>query len=89
MGASIKDIVTLLIWQFSKPVVMANIIAWPIATYMMMKWLETFPYRISYLWLVPICLGVGLLSMVIAWTTVGGNAAQVARKNPIKALRYE
>jgi putative ABC transport system permease protein len=89
MGASIKDIVTLLIWQFSKPVVMANIIAWPIAAYMMMTWLESFPYRISYLWLVPICLAVGLLSMIIAWTTVGGSAAQVARKNPIKALRYE
>jgi len=89
MGASIKDIVGLLIWQFSKPVVVANLIAWPIAAYTMMTWLEAFPYRISYLWLIPICLGVALLSMVIAWTTVGGNAAKVARRNPIKALRYE
>jgi putative ABC transport system permease protein len=89
MGASVNDIVALLIWQFSKPVVISNLVAWPIAVYLMLSWLETFPYRISYLWLVPICLGVGLLSMIIAWSTVGGNAAKVARKNPIKALRYE
>lgn len=89
MGASVKDIVTLLIWQFSKPVAIANLIAWPIAAYFMLTWLESFPYRMSTLWLVPICLGVGLLSLVIAWSTVGGNAASVARKNPIKALRYE
>jgi putative ABC transport system permease protein len=89
MGASVKDIVGLLIWQFSKPVVVANLIAWPIAAYSMMNWLESFPYRISYVWLIPICLSVALLSMIIAWTTVGGNAAKVARKNPIKALRYE
>jgi putative ABC transport system permease protein len=55
----------------------------------MLTWLESFPYRIDAIWLVPICLGVGLLSLIIAWSTVGGNAAKVARKNPIKALRYE
>jgi putative ABC transport system permease protein len=89
MGANVKDIVSLLIWQFSKPVVLANLIAWPIAAYLMLTWLEAFPYRMDAIWLVPICLGVGLLSLIIAWSTVGGNAAKVARKNPIKALRYE
>jgi putative ABC transport system permease protein len=89
MGASVKDIVGLLIWQFSKPVVLANLIAWPIAAYLMLTWLEEFPYRIHAIWLVPICLGVGLLSMIIAWSTVGSNAAKVAKRNPIKALRYE
>ncbi|WP_085296800.1 ABC transporter permease [Cognaticolwellia mytili] len=89
MGASVRDIVSLLIWQFSKPVAIANILAWPIAAYAMLSWLESFPYRLSELWLIPICLGVGLLSLIIAWSTVGGNAAKVARKNPIKALRYE
>ncbi|WDE06170.1 ABC transporter permease [Thalassomonas viridans] len=89
MGASIADIVRLLIWQFSKPVLLANLIAWPLATYAMLNWLEAFPYRISSWWLLPICLAVGLLSLVIAWSTVGGNAAKVARKNPINSLRYE
>ncbi len=89
MGASVKDIVKLLIWQFSKPVVLANIIAWPIAAYGMLSWLETFPYRIDQIWLLPICFTVGTLSLFIAWFTVGTNAAKVARKNPISSLRYE
>ena len=89
MGASVKDIVALLIWQFSKPVVLSNLIAWPIASFIMLTWLENFPYRIDTLWLVPICLSVGVLSLLIAWSTVGSNAATVARKNPIKSLRYE
>lgn len=89
MGAEITDIVRLLLWQFSKPVVLANIIAWPIATYAMLQWLEAFPYRIDAIWFGPICLGVGGVSLVIAWLTVGGNAANVARKNPVKTLRYE
>jgi len=89
MGAEILDIVRLLVWQFSKPVVIANLIAWPIAVYMMLTWLESFPYRINLIWLVPICLGVGFLSLIIAWSTVGGNAAKVARRNPINALKYE
>ena len=89
MGANVSDIVQLLIWQFSKPVVLANLIAWPVAVYGMLIWLESFPYRIDNLWFVPICLGVGLLSLLIAWLTVGGNAARVARKNPVNSLRYE
>ncbi|REL27786.1 ABC transporter permease [Thalassotalea euphylliae] len=89
MGASVADIVKLLIWQFSKPVMLANIIAWPLATYFMLTWLQAFPYRIDAWWIAPICLGVGVLSLVIAWLTVGGNAAWVARRNPVHALRYE
>ncbi len=89
MGAGVKDIVSLLIWQFSKPVILANIIAWPTAIYFMITWLETFPHRMNILWLIPICIFVGLLSLVIAWGTVGANAAKVARKNPVHALKYE
>ena len=89
MGASVKDIVALLIWQFSKPVIIANLIAWPISIYAMMVWLESFSYRIDTLWLGPICFVVGGGLLIIAWATVGGNAAKVARANPIKALRQE
>jgi putative ABC transport system permease protein len=89
MGAGIIDIVTLLIWQFSKPVIIANIIAWPIAIYTMLIWLESFSYRIDSIWLLPICFSVGLSLMLIAWLTVGSNAAKVAKANPIKALRRE
>ena len=89
MGASVFDIVRLLIWQFSKPVLIANLIAWPIVVYGLMTWLETFPYRLEVWWLAIFCVVSGLLALSIAWATVGGNAAKVARSNPIKALRYE
>lgn len=89
MGARVRDIVALLIWQFSKPVFFANLIAWPLSVYAMLGWLETFPYRIETWWLGPICLAVGVLLMLVAWVTVGGNAARVASANPIGALRQE
>ena len=89
MGASVKDIVALLIWQFSKPVIIANLIAWPISIYAMLIWLESFSYRIDIWWLGPICLVVGGSLLLVAWATVGGNAVKVARANPIKALRQE
>jgi putative ABC transport system permease protein len=89
MGASVKDIVGLLIWQFSKPVIIANLIAWPVSIYAMLVWLESFSYRIDTLWLGPICFVVGGSLLLVAWATVGGNAAKVARANPIKALRQE
>ncbi|MCF2947907.1 ABC transporter permease [Paraglaciecola aquimarina] len=89
MGANIKDIVALLVWQFSKPVLMANLIAWPVSVYLMLTWLESFSYRINSLWLLPVCFTVGLALLLLAWITVGGNAAHVAKANPIKALRRD
>lgn len=89
MGARVRDIVALLIWQFSKPVVIANLVAWPVATIAMLSWLENFSYRIDAIWLVPICLVASTVLLLIAWATVGGNAATVARRNPIIALRHE
>ncbi|NLD38535.1 MAG: FtsX-like permease family protein [Desulfatiglans sp.] len=89
MGARIKNIVSLLLWQFSKPVLIANIIAWPVAIFVMRNWLERFPYRINLLLLIPICIVSGLIALVIAWSTVAGNTTRAARKNPIHSLRYE
>lgn len=89
MGARVLDIVRLLIWQFSKPILIANLIAWPVAAWGMLAWLEAFPYRLDAWFLAPLCLLAGGLALAIAWITVGGNAARVARANPIKALRYE
>ncbi|MGK0371588.1 MAG: putative ABC transport system permease protein [Glaciecola sp.] len=89
MGARVRDIVKLLVWQFSKPVLIANLVAWPIAAVAMVSWLENFSYRIDALWLIPISFSVGFLLLVMAWITVGGNAASVARANPIKSLRQD
>jgi putative ABC transport system permease protein len=89
MGAKVKNIVSLLLWQFSKPVLIANIIAWPVAIFAMQSWLEKFYYRFNPLFLIPICLISGLLALVIAWFTVAGNTTRVAKRRPIHALRYE
>ncbi len=89
LGAGVFDIVRLMVWQFSKLVIMANFIAWPIAGWIMMQWLETFPYRLDTWLLLFFCFGAGLLSLIIAWTTVSTQAVRVARANPILALRYE
>ena len=86
-GAKARNIVLLLLWQFSIPVLVANLIAWPVAYYYLHGWLESYAYRIS---LNPLYfIGTGAAALVIAWATVIVHAAHVARANPIHALRYE
>ncbi|MDB5686640.1 MAG: putative transporter permease, partial [Rhizorhabdus sp.] len=87
LGANTRDIVQLLVWQFSKPVIVANIIAWPIAWWMMRGWLNNFDARVS-LGPAPFLLA-GALALLIAVGTVAGHAFRIASANPIKALRYE
>lgn len=88
-GAEVFQIVKLLVWQFSKPVIIANFIAWPISFYLMSDWLNGFAYRVDDLLIFVFCLAGGLAALLIAWLTVAGNSYSVARTNPIKALRYE
>ncbi|MFL6859919.1 MAG: ABC transporter permease [Sphingomicrobium sp.] len=87
LGARVRDIVQLLAWQFSKPVILANLVAWPVAWWAMRDWLNGFDVRI------PLTPGpfvmAGLLALVIAIATVAGHAIRVARLSPIHALRYE
>jgi putative ABC transport system permease protein len=86
-GARTRDVVLLLLWQFSIPVVVANLIAWPLAWYYLHGWLQSFAYRIS---LGPVYfLGAGAVALLIAWITVLAHAVRVARATPIGALRYE
>ena len=87
LGARTRDIVQLLVWQFSRPVIIANVIAWPVAWWMMRSWLNGFDERIP---LTPIpFLIAALIALGIAVATVVGHAIKVARANPIHALRYE
>ena len=86
-GARSRDIVRLLAWQFSKPVIIANLIAWPVAWWAMRDWLNTFDARID-LGPTPFLLA-GLLALAIAIGTVSGHALRISRTNPIHALRYE
>ncbi|HEX4270464.1 MAG TPA: ABC transporter permease [Rhizomicrobium sp.] len=86
-GARNRHVVFLLLWQFSMPILVANLIAWPFAWYYLHDWLNGFAYRIS---LSPLYfVGVGLAALAIAWITILGHALRVARANPIHALRYE
>ncbi|WP_262690767.1 ABC transporter permease [Kordiimonas aestuarii] len=87
LGARSLNIVQLLLWQFSLPVLVANIIAWPIAWWGLGRWLEGFVDRISLTPLPFLAAGLGVL--FIAWITIIGHTLKVARSNPIKALRYE
>jgi len=87
MGATTGDIIRLLLWQFSIPVLLANAIAWPVAYYYLRQWLEGYAYRIS---LNPgYFVAAGFAALCIAWLTVLAHALRVARANPIHALRYE
>jgi putative ABC transport system permease protein len=86
-GARTGDLVFLLLWQFSVPVLIANLIAWAAAWYYLHGWLQGFAYRIP---LSPVYFAAaGLAALLIAWATILAHALRVARANPIHALRYE
>ncbi|HYD14547.1 MAG TPA: ABC transporter permease [Allosphingosinicella sp.] len=87
VGARVRDIVRLLVWQFTRPVLIANLIAWPVAWWAMRNWLSEFESRVD-IGLVPFVVA-GLLALAIAIGTIAGHALKVARTNPIHALRYE
>jgi len=87
LGGSTFDIVRLLIWQLIKPVLMANALAWPIAWWLMEKWLEGFAYRVD-LGPGPF-LAAGLGAVAIAIATTAYHAFRVAQACPVAALRYE
>jgi len=87
LGARTRDIVRLLVWQFSRPVIAANVIAWPVAWWLMRDWLNKFDARIT-LGPTPF-VTASMVALAIAVVTVVGHAFKVARANPIHALRYE
>ena len=87
LGASSGDVVWLLLWEFTKPVLWANLIAWPIVYLAMNRWLNGFAYHADLeLWLFA---AAGCVALVIAWLTVSTLSLLVARTKPIDALRYE
>lgn len=86
-GASTTEILRLLLWQFSIPVLFANAIAWPFAWYYLHIWLQGYAARIR---LSPIYfLAAGLIALTIAWFTVAAHAFGAARTKPAQSLRYE
>jgi ABC-type antimicrobial peptide transport system permease subunit len=87
LGASVSGIVLLLSKEFAKWVLLANIIAWPVAWFAMNNWLENFAYRIDMAWWIFVMSGA--LALVIALLTVGYQAVRAANANPVDSLRHE
>ena len=87
MGADTNQIVWLLVWQFTKPVLWATLIAWPASAYLMSRWLAGFAYHID---LTPWpFVASAALALLVALVTVCAHCYSVARAKPILALRYE
>jgi len=87
MGASVAQIVAMMSTEFVKLVLIAFVIAVPIAWYGMSKWLESFVYRISIHWIVFAL--AGLVALVIALVTVSFESIKSAMGNPVDSLRSE
>jgi putative ABC transport system permease protein len=89
LGASRESIVALLLWQFSKPVIAANLIAWPRGLWGVMRWLQRFPYQLDLGVILSLALATSLAALGIAWLTIAILATRAASVRPVRALRYE
>jgi hypothetical protein len=87
LGASIAGVMLLLSKEFTKWVVISNVIAWPVAYFVLKNWLQAFAYRTPLSWW--IFVGSGLLALIIALLTVSYQAMKAALANPVEALKYE
>ena len=87
LGASSAQIARLLVWQFSKPVMWALMVALPAAFFASSIYLDFFADRIESP--IVILLVAGVIAVLLAWSTVAGHAYRIARANPVRALRYE
>lgn len=87
LGASVRSIATLYSKEFTKWVIVSNIIAWPIAYFFIHKWLGNFAYRIA-LTPIPFVLS-GVAVLLIALVSVSSHAIRAAMANPVESLRSE
>ncbi len=87
MGATISDILLLISKDFMKLIVVALIIAAPLAFYAGTNWLQNFNYRIELQWW--IFLAAGVVTMIIAFLTISAQAIRAALANPVSNLRSE
>lgn len=87
IGATESNLALMLSGEFTRLVIVANVIGWPVAWWFMNDWLESFAYRID-LGLAPFGLS-GVVSLAIATLTVGFQAIRAARRDPVDTLRSE
>jgi putative ABC transport system permease protein len=87
LGDSVLGISRLLCSEFLKLVLLANLIAWPLAYYYISNWLQSYAFRTVIS--IDIFILAGLLALLVALLTVGGKSVRAARANPVESLRYE
>lgn len=87
LGSSVSSIILILNKEFLTLVIIANIFAWPVAYFMMKKWLASFPYQADMT--ITTFLFAGLAAVLIAILTVSYRSIKAALTNPVEALRYE
>jgi putative ABC transport system permease protein len=87
LGASVANVIAMLSKDFLKLVCIASLIAFPIAWFIMNRWLQDFTYRIDINWWVFVAGGLG--AIIIALLTVSFQAIKAAIANPVKSLRTE
>ncbi len=87
LGASVGQILLLLTRSFTWLVLLAFLIACPLAWYLMQQWLDTFAYHDTLHWWA--FLAAGAFSILIAWVTVGSQTIRAAASNPVESLRSE
>jgi putative ABC transport system permease protein len=87
LGASIQDIAILFARDAVKWVLIANVLAWPVAYYVIYRWLSDFAYRTAVSpW---IFILSGAFALIVALVTISSHAIRAAMANPIESLRYE
>jgi putative ABC transport system permease protein len=87
LGAQTSDVLRLVLWQFSVPVLAANLLAWPVAAWALQRWLEGFVYRIDLAPFAFVAVSIGGLGLALV--TVGAHSLRAAAIRPAQALRNE
>ncbi|MCF7910890.1 MAG: ABC transporter permease [Candidatus Cloacimonetes bacterium] len=87
LGAPVSSIVVMMSKDFARWVLMSNIIAWPLAYFVMKNWLSNFVYQTQINWL--IFVAAGFTALIIAMITVSFHVIHAAGTNPVLALKYE
>jgi putative ABC transport system permease protein len=86
VGASTFDLIKLLVWDLSKPLMLANVLAWPLVYLVIHDWLNNFAYRIDMS--MPVFPIVGVGSVLFCWLTVSYHTLKVARTSPAMTFKH-
>ncbi|KAB2847263.1 MAG: FtsX-like permease family protein [Melioribacteraceae bacterium] len=87
LGATVTNIVSRFTFEFVKLILIANIIAWPLAYYAMNTWLDTFAYKTDLA--LSTFISAGFIALIIAVATISFQAVKASLTNPAKTLKYE